>query len=215
MSPTRSRTPLPSLHARFWLQLPIVKRRLALLYGLNGAVLPYLKPGSWVGGDRDGNPFVTAQTLKSALHRQAETVLDHYLEQVNILGTELSLSEEFVSVSASLKSLAASPEHTSRHQIDEPYRRALVTCYSRLAATRKIATGAWTGSHAALGCRALSLARGVRRRFDGDRRNPCATTATPIWRMAGCSICGRRSALSGFISRSWMCDRTRRCMNRC
>ena len=125
----------------FLAQLPIVKRRLALLYGLNGAVLPYLKPGSWVGGDRDGNPFVTAQTLESALHRQAETVLDHYLEQVNILGTELSLSEEFVSVSASLKSLAASPEHTSRHQIDEPYRRALVTCYSRLAATRKSLLG--------------------------------------------------------------------------
>ena len=120
----------------FLTQLPLVKRRVAQFYGLNGEVLSYLKPGSWVGGDRDGNPFVTAQSLEYAVRRQAEVVLDHYLTELNVLGTELSLSEEFVSVSAALKALAASPEHTSRHQQDEPYRRALVTCYSRLAATR-------------------------------------------------------------------------------
>jgi phosphoenolpyruvate carboxylase len=125
----------------FLTQLPLVKRRLVQFYGLNGAVLPYLKPGSWVGGDRDGNPFVTAATLEYAIHRQAEIVLDHYLAQVNTLGTELSLCDEFVSTSEALKALAASPEHTSRHQQDEPYRRALVTCYSRLAATHKALVG--------------------------------------------------------------------------
>jgi len=125
----------------FLTQVPLVKRRVARLYGLNGEVLPYLKPGSWVGGDRDGNPFVTADTLEYAVRRQAEIVLDHYLREVNTLGTELSLSEEFVTTSAALKNLAASPEHTSRHQQDEPYRRALVTCYSRLAATRNALVG--------------------------------------------------------------------------
>ena len=131
-----------SVFARTFLtQLPLAKRRLAQLYGLNGAVTSCLKPGSWVGGDRDGNPFVTAQTLEFAIRRQSEVCLDHYLSQVNILGTELSLSEEFVTVSEALKALAASPEHSSRHQLDEPYRRALVTCYARLAATRKALIG--------------------------------------------------------------------------
>lgn len=125
----------------FLTQLPLVKRRVAKLYGLNGPVVPYLKLGSWVGGDRDGNPFVTAQTLEYAVRRQAEVVLDHYLSEVNLLGSELSLSEEFVGTSAALKALAAGPDHTSIHQMDEPYRRALVTCYSRLSATRKVLCG--------------------------------------------------------------------------
>lgn len=122
-------------------QIPLVKRRVAELYGLGGEVLPYIKPGSWVGGDRDGNPFVTAQTLDYAVNRQSEVVLDHYLSEVNILGSELSLSDEFVSTSPALKALAATPDHVSHQQLDEPYRRALITCYSRLAATRKALIG--------------------------------------------------------------------------
>jgi len=125
----------------FLTQLPLVKRRLAKLYGHNGPLMAYLKPGSWVGGDRDGNPFVTAETLEYALSRQAEVVLDHYLREINTLGTELSLADEFVTTSAALKALAARPEHTSHHQQDEPYRRALITCYSRLAASRKALLG--------------------------------------------------------------------------
>ncbi|HEY0282421.1 MAG TPA: phosphoenolpyruvate carboxylase [Rhizomicrobium sp.] len=121
----------------FLSEVPAVKRRVMRLFGLNGDVLPFLKPGSWVGGDRDGNPYVSAQTLEYAIHRQAETVLDHYLEQVNLLGSDLSICDEYVSTSAALKALAAGPEHTSLQQMDEPYRRALATCYSRLAATRK------------------------------------------------------------------------------
>jgi phosphoenolpyruvate carboxylase len=125
----------------FLTQIPLVKRRIAKFYGFNGPVIPFLKPGSWVGGDRDGNPFVTAQSLEYALRRQSEVVLDHYLEEVNTLGSELSLSDEFVTTSEALKVLAAKPEHTSLHQLDEPYRRALATCYSRLAATRKALLG--------------------------------------------------------------------------
>jgi phosphoenolpyruvate carboxylase len=125
----------------FLTQLPLAKRRIAKLYGMGSALVPYIKPGSWVGGDRDGNPFVTAQTLEYAVRRQSEVVLDYYLNEVNTLGTELSLAEEFTGTSVALQALAASPEHVSRHQIDEPYRRALITCYSRLAATRKVLCG--------------------------------------------------------------------------
>jgi len=125
----------------FLTQIPAVKRRLAQLFALNGDVLSFLKPGSWVGGDRDGNPYVSAQTLEYAVRRQSETVLDYYLEQVDMLGTELSICDEYVSTSAALKALAASEEHTSLQQMDEPYRRALTSIYSRLAATRKALLG--------------------------------------------------------------------------
>ncbi|MBV9549978.1 MAG: phosphoenolpyruvate carboxylase [Alphaproteobacteria bacterium] len=116
--------------------LPKVKRRLSHLFRLEGDVLPYLRLGSWVGGDRDGNPNVSPETLDYAVRRQGEAVLDHYLEEIHALGAELSLSDILVKVSPALAALAASPENSSIHQQDEPYRRALVTVYARLAATR-------------------------------------------------------------------------------
>ena len=122
-------------------QLAVVKERVARLFGLGGEIVDYLKPGSWVGGDRDGNPNVSPQTLDYAMHRQSETVLDHYLAEVHALGAELSLSDSLVSISRELAALGAAPENTSVQQMDEPYRRALVTCYARLAATRKALLG--------------------------------------------------------------------------
>jgi phosphoenolpyruvate carboxylase len=120
----------------FMPQIPVVKRRFARRFGLDETIVPYLKPGSWVGGDRDGNPNISPDALDYAVHRQAETVLDHYLDAIHALGTELSLSDSLATTTDALKALAASPEHTSLHQMDEPYRRALVTCYARMAATR-------------------------------------------------------------------------------
>jgi len=116
--------------------LPRVKRRLARLFKLDGDPLPYLRLGSWVGGDRDGNPNVSPETLDYAVRRQAEAVLDHYLEAIHALGAELSLSDSLAKASPALHALAASPDHSSIHQQDEPYRRALVTVYARMAATR-------------------------------------------------------------------------------
>jgi phosphoenolpyruvate carboxylase len=131
-----------AIFARTFLpQLPRVKRRLARLFGLDGPAMPYLKPGSWVGGDRDGNPNVSPETLDYAVRRQSEIVLDYYLEEIHALGAELSLSDSLVATSTALRELAATPDHTSLHQQDEPYRRALVTCYARLAATRKALQG--------------------------------------------------------------------------
>jgi phosphoenolpyruvate carboxylase len=123
-------------------ELPKVKRRLAQTFGLDGEIRPFLKAGSWVGGDRDGNPFVSAETLEYAVCRQAKTVLDYYLDEVHQLGTELTLCDAYVSVTEDLRKLAASPEHSSVHQRDEPYRRALTAVYARLAATRKKLIGA-------------------------------------------------------------------------
>jgi len=63
-------------------------------------------------------------------------VLTHYLTEIHGLGVELAVSDDLVSTSDALKALRAPLEHTSAQQADEPYRRALITCYARMAATR-------------------------------------------------------------------------------
>jgi len=101
----------------------------------------FLRVGSWVGGDRDGNPNVTAQVMRGALVRQSRTALRFYLEQIHQLGAELSISARLAGVSPALKALAeASPDH-SPHRADEPYRLALSGVYARLAATYPALTG--------------------------------------------------------------------------
>ena len=95
----------------------------------------FLKLGSWVGGDRDGNPYVTAETLRMALARGAETVLGHYLEAVHALGAELSVSTELAPITPELAALAEASGDDAPARADEPYRRALSGIYARLAAT--------------------------------------------------------------------------------
>jgi phosphoenolpyruvate carboxylase len=122
-------------------QVPAVQRKVARLFGMEKPAA-FLRPGSWVGGDRDGNPFVSAETLEYAVRNQSEAVLDHYLEELHALGRELAVSDDLVSTSDELKTLRAPLEHTSDQQADEPYRRALSTCYARMAATRQTLIGA-------------------------------------------------------------------------
>ncbi len=100
------------------------------------ALLPsFLTTGSWIGGDRDGNPNVDAETLEQALLRQATHVFRHYLGEMKALGTELSMSQTLVKASPELIELSTESRDTSLHRIDEPYRRACIHLYARLAAT--------------------------------------------------------------------------------
>ncbi|TFI59430.1 phosphoenolpyruvate carboxylase [Sphingomonas parva] len=101
----------------------------------------FLKPGSWIGGDRDGNPFVTAASLRDALRRACQTVLAYYLEQVHALGAELSLSTELAEVTPEVAALANVSHDPSEARSDEPYRRALTGIYARLAATYRSLAG--------------------------------------------------------------------------
>ncbi|MBC8055987.1 MAG: phosphoenolpyruvate carboxylase [Rhizobiales bacterium] len=111
-------------------------------------IASFFRMGNWIGGDRDGNPFVTAETLQMALARQAETVLRFYLTEAHQLGAELSISATLAPVSAEMHALAArSPDH-SVHREDEPYRRALIGMYARLAATLELFTGTEALRHA-------------------------------------------------------------------
>jgi phosphoenolpyruvate carboxylase len=111
-------------------------------------VAPFLRMGQWIGGDRDGNPNVNAQTLQQALKRQAEVALRHYLTEVHYLGSELSLSAMLVDFPPAMKALAEKSPDTNAHRIDEPYRRALTGMYARLAATLKSLTGGDAARHA-------------------------------------------------------------------
>jgi phosphoenolpyruvate carboxylase len=99
---------------------------------------PFLRPGSWIGGDRDGNPFVTAEILARALRAQSRRALGFYLEQLHKLGAGLSPTVTLVPVSAELRALAARSPDTNPHRDDELYRRAIAGLYARLAATARV-----------------------------------------------------------------------------
>ncbi len=101
----------------------------------------FMRMGQWIGGDRDGNPNVTAPTLELALRRQSEVALRHYLNEVHALGAELSMSSVLVKVTPAMQVLALSSPDTNSHRQDEPYRRALTGVYARLAATLTQLTG--------------------------------------------------------------------------
>nr|WP_276537927.1 phosphoenolpyruvate carboxylase [Burkholderia multivorans] len=113
-------------------------------HGLAARVPAFFQMGSWIGGDRDGNPNVTAATLDEAINRQAAVILEHYLEQVHKLGAELSVSNLLVGANDAVKALAAASPDQSPHRVDEPYRRALIGIYTRLAASARVRLGEGT-----------------------------------------------------------------------
>ncbi len=112
------------------------------------SVHSFLRMGQWIGGDRDGNPNVSAGTLNYALSRQAEVALRHYLTETHLLGGELSMSAMLAGMSSDMQALANSSPDTNAHRQDEPYRRALTGIYARLAATLKNLTGGDAARHA-------------------------------------------------------------------
>ncbi len=103
--------------------------------GTSGELASFLTIGSWIGGDRDGNPFVTADVMRGTLHLQSSRVMNFYLEQLHALGSELSLAAHLADVSDELRELAGrSPDH-SPHRSGEPYRLVVSGIYARLTAT--------------------------------------------------------------------------------
>lgn len=97
----------------------------------------FMRLGSWIGGDRDGNPFVTASVLEKTLTMQSTRAFKFYLEELHTLGSQLSMATLLVKVSPELVALAErSPDH-SPHRADEPYRLAVSGVYARLASTFK------------------------------------------------------------------------------
>jgi phosphoenolpyruvate carboxylase len=98
-------------------------------------IASFFKIGSWIGGDRDGNPFVTASVLEQTLIMQCTRILRFYLDELHALGAQLSVAQLLVGVSDELNALAGQSPDNSVHRSDEPYRRAITGMYARLAAT--------------------------------------------------------------------------------
>ncbi|MBZ0225007.1 MAG: phosphoenolpyruvate carboxylase [Comamonas sp.] len=122
-------------------EIPRIYADLERTLGADAPVASFLRMGQWIGGDRDGNPNVGADTLRLALRRQAQVALQHYLAEVHALGRELSLSARLVQVSPALQALADVSPDLSEHRRDEPYRKALSGIYARLAATCTVLAG--------------------------------------------------------------------------
>ncbi len=97
----------------------------------------FLRIGSWIGGDRDGNPFVTADVLRRTLRMQSSRIFEYYLDELHALGAELSTTTLVTRVPEELQALAGNSPDTSAHRRDEPYRRALTGLYARVAATTR------------------------------------------------------------------------------
>src|SRR3981081_2909120 len=101
----------------------------------SGDLASFLRMGSWIGGDRDGNPFVRAEVMRGTLRLQSSRVLRFYLEELHALGAELSLAAHLADVSDELRALAERSPDTSPHRSGEPYRLAVSGIYARLTAT--------------------------------------------------------------------------------
>jgi phosphoenolpyruvate carboxylase len=97
----------------------------------------FLRLGSWIGGDRDGNPFVTADALSQTARLHSSRALRLYLDELHELGGEMSLSTRVISVSPELDALAERSPDPSPHFAEEPYRRAISGIYARVAATMR------------------------------------------------------------------------------
>ncbi|GAB1231918.1 phosphoenolpyruvate carboxylase [Ferrigenium sp. UT4] len=112
-----------------------IERQLEKHFGERIDVPPFLRVGSWIGGDRDGNPFVTHEVMLDAAQRHSATALDYYLAETDLLSARLSLSSRLVDVSPELGDFAEHSPDQAESRADEPYRRALIAIYSRLVAT--------------------------------------------------------------------------------
>ncbi|MCC7051880.1 MAG: phosphoenolpyruvate carboxylase [Gemmatimonadaceae bacterium] len=123
------------------LQRSVQRRIDALAPGTAPRLGPVVRMGSWIGGDRDGNPFVTADVLNMAVERQAATALTRHLAAIFQLSLELSMSSRLITPTPALLALADASRDDSVFRADEPYRRALRGMHGRLAATAQATLG--------------------------------------------------------------------------
>jgi phosphoenolpyruvate carboxylase len=126
---------LAFFEATFFAEVPRLYAAVEHELGEDFDVPAFLEIGSWIGGDRDGNPFVDGVVLTEALAKQAERAFGFYVSEVRKLRRELTLASLHANTSAELQALAQQSDGHSPHQVDEPYRRALATVQSRLTAT--------------------------------------------------------------------------------
>ncbi|HEX0810127.1 TPA: phosphoenolpyruvate carboxylase [Streptococcus pneumoniae] len=111
-------------------------KRLAQAHGLNLKQAKPITMGMWIGGDRDGNPFVTAKTLKQSALTQCEVIMNYYDKKIYQLYREFSLSTSIVNVSKQIREMARQSKDNSIYREKELYRRALFDIQSKIQATK-------------------------------------------------------------------------------
>lgn len=111
-------------------------KRLAQAHGLNLKQAKPITMGMWIGGDRDGNPFVTAETLKQSALTQCEVIMNYYDKKIYQLYREFSLSTSIVNVSKQVREMARKSKDNSIYREKELYRRALFDIQSKIQATK-------------------------------------------------------------------------------
>lgn len=111
-------------------------KRLAQAHGLNLKQAKPITMGMWIGGDRDGNPFVTAKTLKQSALTQCEVIMNYYDKKIYQLYREFSLSTSIVNVSKQVIEMARQSKDNSIYREKELYRRALFDIQSKIQATK-------------------------------------------------------------------------------
>lgn len=142
----------------------------------------FVQVGSWIGGDRDGNPFVTAEVLDKALAMQSAVALGYYLDELHTLGSQLSLGLGLVSASDALLALAKASPDGSPHRSDEPYRLAISGIYARLAATYRALLGHAPVRHAVADAQAYADAAALSEDLDTLHRSLVANGSAALAR---------------------------------
>ncbi|MFZ2163090.1 MAG: phosphoenolpyruvate carboxylase [Sideroxyarcus sp.] len=115
-----------------------LEKQFAIRFDKDITVPPLLRIGSWIGGDRDGNPFVTHDVMLAAVQQQSALAFEHYLADIHVLSRSLSLTDRLADVSDELRRLSDASPDKDPARADEPYRRALNLIYSRLSAASKL-----------------------------------------------------------------------------
>jgi phosphoenolpyruvate carboxylase len=121
---------LPKLYAG-------LEKQLETRFDKDIKVPPLLRVGSWIGGDRDGNPFVTHDVMSDAVRQHSALAFEHYLNETYVLGRRLSLTDRVVDITPELRKLSDASPDKDAARTDEPYRRALNLIYSRLSSTAR------------------------------------------------------------------------------
>ncbi|MDD6407648.1 MAG: phosphoenolpyruvate carboxylase [Lactobacillus equicursoris] len=112
-------------------------KKLAAKHGLNVDGATPITMGMWIGGDRDGNPYVSAETLRLSATIQSEVIFDYYIKAVNSLYRTISISTSYVQPTPEVAELSKLSGDNSQFRVNEPYRRAFYYIESRLVHTEK------------------------------------------------------------------------------
>lgn len=112
-------------------------KELAKKHGLDIANAAPITMGMWIGGDRDGNPYVTADTLKLSATLQSQVIFEYYIKQINQLYRSISLSTSYMKPSTEVMHLSELSNDDSPFRTNEPYRRAFYYIESRLVRTEQ------------------------------------------------------------------------------